>query len=64
MLEVERILSATNAKVDSEVHAHLSGWMTATAPELMAAEIFLAPFVAEDWRDNNDDDDEVLLILL
>ena len=64
MLEVERILSAMNAKVDSKVRAHLSGWMTATAPELTAAKIFLAPFVAEDWRDDNDNDDEVLLILL
>jgi hypothetical protein len=61
MLEVERILSATNAKVDSEVRARLSGWMTATVP---AAVIFFAPFVAEDWRDDDDNDDEVLLNLL
>ena len=56
--------SATDAtldgKVDSEALARLSGRMTIVVPESTAAETFLAPFMAEDRRE---DDDDVLLIL-
>ena len=60
MLEDEWMLSAMDVTLDdkdiNEVCTHLSGQMT-------AAEIFLAPFMGEDWRDLINEV-EVLLVLL